>query len=122
MTTCAKYFSATVIPIRLRLMKLTTQPVSAWWHIVLGTGVQKAFGFRWGDYSAMVLDPVDDCTFWYTQEYQTSTGFFDWKTRIAACIRDARAHCQMSVICRGPSTGGRNRSRLCTKRSRWFNP
>jgi hypothetical protein len=49
-----------------------------------GTGVQQASFHRWGDYSSMVLDPTDDCTFWYTQEYQTSTGFFDWKTRIAA--------------------------------------
>ena len=24
---------------------------------------------RWGDYSNMSVDPVDDCTFWYTQEY-----------------------------------------------------
>lgn len=24
---------------------------------------------RWGDYYAMVVDPVDDCTFWYTGDY-----------------------------------------------------
>ena len=24
---------------------------------------------RWGDYSTMSVDPVDDCTFWYTTEY-----------------------------------------------------
>lgn len=24
---------------------------------------------RWGDYSAMSVDPVDDCTFWYTQQH-----------------------------------------------------
>ncbi len=24
---------------------------------------------RWGDYSAMSVDPADDCTFWYTNEY-----------------------------------------------------
>jgi hypothetical protein len=39
---------------------------------------------RWGDYSAMSVDPVDDCTFWYTNEYQPVTGTFDWATRIAA--------------------------------------
>jgi hypothetical protein len=49
-----------------------------------GTGVQVASFHRWGDYSSMDVDPDDDCTFWYTQEYQTSTGFFDWKTRISA--------------------------------------
>jgi len=24
---------------------------------------------RWGDYTAMQVDPVDDCTFWYTNQY-----------------------------------------------------
>jgi uncharacterized repeat protein (TIGR01451 family) len=24
---------------------------------------------RWGDYSALTVDPVDDCTFWYTQQH-----------------------------------------------------
>jgi hypothetical protein len=27
---------------------------------------------RWGDYSALQVDPVDDCTFWYTTEYMPS--------------------------------------------------
>ena len=38
---------------------------------------------RWGDYSSMTVDPVDDCTFWYTQEYLQTTGNFNWNTRIA---------------------------------------
>src|SRR4029079_4692625 len=29
--------------------------------LIEGTGVQRAFGFRWGDYSAMSIDPSDDC-------------------------------------------------------------
>ena len=37
---------------------------------------------RWGDYSGMSIDPVDDCTFWYTNEYIPSTGSFNWHTRI----------------------------------------
>ena len=37
---------------------------------------------RWGDYSAMTVDPADDCTFWYTNEYIPSTGSFNWSTRI----------------------------------------
>src|SRR5882762_4588001 len=39
---------------------------------------------RWGDYSAMQIDPVDDCTFWYTQEYIKTNGVFNWNTRIAS--------------------------------------
>ena len=39
---------------------------------------------RWGDYSAMQVDPVDDCTFWFTTEYMKTTGTFNWNTRIAS--------------------------------------
>ena len=51
-------------------------------NVVTGTGVQEATSNRWGDYSAMQVDPVDDCTFWYTQEYIKTTGSFNWATRI----------------------------------------
>ncbi len=54
--------------------------------LVEGTGVQTGFGFRWGEYSSMSVDPVDDCTFWMTGEYYTleSQQFseFGWLTRI----------------------------------------
>jgi len=51
--------------------------------IVNGSGSQTGGVSRWGDYSAMTVDPVDDCTFWYTQEYIQSTGNFNWNTRIS---------------------------------------
>ncbi|MES3020069.1 MAG: hypothetical protein V4857_00645 [Pseudomonadota bacterium] len=51
--------------------------------IVNGTGVQQGAAGRWGDLSAMALDPADDCTFWYTQQYIPSSGRFTWRTRIA---------------------------------------
>ncbi len=38
---------------------------------------------RWGDYSAMSVDPVDDCTFWYTAEYVENSSHW-WQTRIGA--------------------------------------
>jgi len=50
--------------------------------IVTGTGAQIAN--RWGDYSAMSVDPVDDCTFWYTTEYISVTAYSPWRTRIAS--------------------------------------
>ena len=39
-----------------------------------GTGALGAAGAdtRWGDYYTMVVDPVDDCTFWYTGDYATT--------------------------------------------------
>ncbi len=35
---------------------------------------------RWGDYSSMNVDPVDDCTFWYTNEFVGAGGL--WATQI----------------------------------------
>jgi hypothetical protein len=37
---------------------------------------------RWGDYSAMTVDP-DGCRFWYTTEYYATTGL-NWQTRIGS--------------------------------------
>lgn len=43
--------------------------------------------YHWGVYSSMTVDPVDDCTFWYVNEYfdtnQTSTSGLTWQTRIS---------------------------------------
>jgi hypothetical protein len=52
--------------------------------LVAGAGSQTASFNRWGDYSAMSVDEVDDCTFWYTQEYYANSGSFDFKTRIGS--------------------------------------
>ncbi len=49
-----------------------------------GAGSQTGGLTRWGDYSAMTIDPVDDCTFWYTNEYIPVNGEFNWRTRIAS--------------------------------------
>ena len=49
-----------------------------------GGGVQLAAGNRWGDYTSMTLDPVDQCTFYYTNEYLMADGSFNWSTRVAA--------------------------------------
>jgi len=53
-------------------------------EIVAGTGYQSGSAGRWGDYSMMSVDPSDDCTFWYTQEYIQTNGVAPWQTRIAA--------------------------------------
>jgi hypothetical protein len=52
--------------------------------LVNGSGVQVRSFHRWGDYSSMAVDPTDDCTFWYTQEYYATTGSFNWSTRIGS--------------------------------------
>jgi len=52
-------------------------------RLVTGGGAQTGFN-RWGDYSSLTVDPVDDCTFWYTQEYYPVTAQYDWHTRIGS--------------------------------------
>jgi hypothetical protein len=49
-----------------------------------GGGSQTGTLHRWGDYSAMTVDPVDDCTFWFTTEYLKANGTWNWSTRIAS--------------------------------------
>ena len=52
--------------------------------IVTGGGSQLSNLSRWGDYTHMSVDPVDDCTFWYTGQYLKANGTFNWSTRIAS--------------------------------------
>jgi hypothetical protein len=54
-------------------------------HSILeGGGSQQPTLSRWGDYSSITIDPVDDCTFWFTTEYHQADGGFNWNTRIAS--------------------------------------
>jgi hypothetical protein len=46
-----------------------------------GTGSQTGSN-RWGDYTAMMVDPANDCTFWYTNQYYLTNSPTQWKTRI----------------------------------------
>jgi hypothetical protein len=68
---------------------------ASWWNlpnpnkpvelqIYSGTG-DSTGSKAWGSYSSMTVDPVDDCTFWYVDEYLASdqTTSPDWNTRIA---------------------------------------
>ena len=53
-----------------------------------GTGVQTTTNSRWGDYTSMSVDPRDDCTFYYMNEYYEIDGSpadtRPWQTRIGA--------------------------------------
>jgi hypothetical protein len=53
-----------------------------------GTGVQTTTNSRWGDYTSMSVDPRDDCTFYYMNEYYERDGTpadtRPWQTRIGA--------------------------------------
>ncbi|MEP6666896.1 MAG: hypothetical protein ABJA81_10645 [Nocardioidaceae bacterium] len=56
--------------------------------VINGSGVQTTTNSRWGDYTSMNVDPVDDCTMWYANEYYTAAGQASstagWQTRIAS--------------------------------------
>ncbi|MDQ2746616.1 MAG: hypothetical protein M3T96_05090, partial [Acidobacteriota bacterium] len=69
--------------------KLASEPAGSFraeTNLIKGTGVQTGFGYRWGDYSQMTVDPTDDCTFWTTGEYYTAASQaespYGWLTRI----------------------------------------
>ena len=49
----------------------------------VATGSQSRTSHRWGDYSSMTID-LDGCTFWYVNQYYTTTAQFAWSTRVAS--------------------------------------
>jgi hypothetical protein len=57
--------------------------------VINGTGAQMTVNSRWGDYTSMNVDPADDCTFWYVNEYYQVSGVIGvntvpWQTRIGS--------------------------------------
>ncbi len=54
--------------------------------IIEGSGSQEGgtYANRWGDYTAMQVDPSDDCTFWYVDEYLQAFGYYNWSTHIGS--------------------------------------
>lgn len=70
--------------------------------LISGGGSQTNLNSRWGDYSMLGIDPTDDCTFWYTQEYYPSTSSSGWHTRIGsfafpACLAGLKGNLQGTV-------------------------
>ena len=77
--------SSTIKPALRYATRLNADPLNTLSNettIVQGGGAQSTGLTRWGDYSTMTIDPVDDCTFWFTSEYLKADGTFNWSTRI----------------------------------------
>jgi hypothetical protein len=55
--------------------------------IVNGSGVQLTTNSRWGDYTSLKADPVDDCTLCYVNEYYTAAG-----SSVRACSSSKMFH------------------------------
>jgi len=49
-----------------------------------GGGSESDTNGRWGDYSMTTVDPSDGMTFWHVNEYEATTGSFNWHTRIGS--------------------------------------
>ena len=62
---------------------------------IMDATTSKTNNERWGDYSGMGVDPVDDCTFWFTTEYGGSGN-----TRVAAFRFD---QCGCAVVPAAPA-------------------
>jgi hypothetical protein len=81
--------SASIVPALRYAGRLASDPLNtlAQGEAVLfaGQGSQTGTSSRWGDYSDLTIDPVDDCTFWFTSEYYpTGVTQFNWRTRIGS--------------------------------------
>ena len=50
--------------------------------IVINTRGSQTGSNRWGDYSAMSVDPANDCSFWYTNELYRRTSGTTWQTLV----------------------------------------
>jgi hypothetical protein len=50
----------------------------------IANGSQTSSSNRWGDYSSMSVDPVDQCTFYFTSEYYPATAGASWHTRVCS--------------------------------------
>jgi hypothetical protein len=52
--------------------------------VIEGTGSQQPANANWSNYSGMSIDPTDDCTFWYTNQYYAADSPNKWNTRIVS--------------------------------------
>ena len=68
--------------------RLATDPTGSLYQgeaeMYTGSGSQTGTGARWGDYTMMSVDPADEVTFWYVNEYYPVTAAVAWHTRIGA--------------------------------------
>jgi hypothetical protein len=70
-----------------------------------GTGSQTGSD-RWGDYSAMSIDPNNGCDFWYTNEYYSPSSAVNWKTAIGNFTVPACSAASRSLTVTTAGSGG----------------
>ena len=101
--------STTVFPSIRYAGRLATDPPNGLFQgentLQPGGFSQVATSSRWGDYSALNVDPTDDCTFWYTNEYYGADDpatVIEWRTKIgkfkfAQCVAPEQGTLQVNV-------------------------
>lgn len=74
---------ATVFPSLRFAGRLASDPLGAITHgeLPLIDGSASNASERYGDYSSLSIDPVDDCTFWFTGQFSPASR---WATRVGA--------------------------------------
>ena len=70
----------------------------------IANGSQTSTSNRWGDYSSMSVDPVDQCTFYFTNEYYPTTGGASWHTRVCSFKFDTCGDPNYAIV---PATAAR---------------
>ncbi|MEP7041775.1 MAG: hypothetical protein ABI843_01860 [Dokdonella sp.] len=70
----------------------------------IANGSQTSSSNRWGDYSSMSVDPVDQCTFYFTDEYYPTTASSSWHTRVCTFKFDGCGDPNYAVV---PATTSR---------------
>ena len=75
----------------------------------LAAGTASNSSNRYGDYASLNIDPVDDCTMWFTGEYNAAN---TWSTRVGSFVfADCGSTCgdgviEGSEVCDGANLGG----------------
>lgn len=80
--------SPTIFPRVAYTTRLASDPAGTMSPEVIlhaGTGPHTTSN-RWGDYSAMTVDPADGCTFWYTNQYFNTGAGGTFRTRVGAFV------------------------------------
>jgi hypothetical protein len=78
--------SATQYPAILYTGRVPTDPLGTLEtevSVIQGAGNQ-VFNTNWGGYTSLSIDPMDDCTFWFTNQYYSQQGSKTWNTRIVS--------------------------------------
>ncbi len=77
--------------------------------IIDGTGSLTSTASRWGDYTSLTIDPTDDQTFWYCNEWVPTTSSTGWVLRIGSFKLATGGGQNINLTARAQSKGAKAR-------------